>query len=151
MRVTHPEYIPRKSSTAVALVEILLGCRGGDRPFFDTIKLARGLEYKALVVTPEGDPAAGATFEIAQWGEEGNPSDHFVDETRGKTDSAGRIRLRVPKTHQLAIYVTPAEHAPFQRFWGLDEPDKQPDLWVPTDLGRLVLVPESGSRGGWSI
>ena len=73
--------------------------------------------------------------------DEGNPSDHFVDETRGKTDSEGRFRLRAPKTHQLALYVTPAAHAPFQRFWGTDDPDKQPDLWAPTQLGRLVLAP----------
>jgi peroxiredoxin len=141
LRVTHPGYIGRRSSTLVPLVEIVLGRQGGDPSFFETIKLARGLEYTGQAVTPGGQPGVGATFEFVHWAEDGNSSDHFVDETKGKTDSEGRFRLRAPKTHQLAIYVTPAAHAPFQRFWGPDEPDKEPDLWVPTDLGRLVLSP----------
>jgi hypothetical protein len=141
LRVAHPDYTGRKSSVAVPLVEILLNRKGGDPCFFDAIKLARGLEYTGQIVAPEGDPAAGATFELAYWGDVGNPADQFVDETRGKTDSGGRIRIRAPKTHQLAIYVTPAKHAPYQHFWGLDEPDKQPDLWAPAELGRLILAP----------
>ncbi len=141
LRVAHPDYIPRTSSGAVPLVEVLLNRQGGDTPFFETIKLVRGAEYSGQVVTPDGDPATGANFELVHWGDEGNPSDHFVDETKGKTDSEGRFRLRSHKTHQLAIYVSPPEHAPFQRFWGIDEPDKQPDLWAPTQLGPLVLAP----------
>jgi peroxiredoxin len=144
LQVAHPDFIPRKSSTAVPLVEVFLGRKGGDRPFFETIKLARGVEYSGQVVTPEGDPAPGATFELAHWGEEANPSEHFVDGNKGKTDSEGRFRLRAPKTHQLAIYVTPAEHAAFQQFWGTDDPEKQPDIWAPAQLGRLVL--SAGSR-----
>ena len=141
LRVVHHGYIGRKTSMATPLVEMILGRKGGDLPFFQTLKLARGLEYTGQVVTPGGHPSVSASFEFVHWGEDGNPSDHFVDETKGKTDSEGRFRLRAPKTHQLAIYVTPASHAPFQRFWGLDEPDKEPDLWVPTELGRLTLTP----------
>jgi peroxiredoxin len=149
LQVAHPDFIPRKSSTAVPLVEVFLGRKGGDRPFFETIKLARGVEYSGQVVTPEGDPAPGATFELAHWGEESDPtvadsSEHFVDGNKGTTDSEGRFRLRAPKTHQLAIYVTPAEHAAFQQFWGTDDPEKQPDIWAPAQLGRLVL--SAGSR-----
>jgi peroxiredoxin len=140
LQVAHPDFIPRKSSTAVPMVEILLGRKGGDPAFFETIKLVKGVEYSGQVVTPEADPAAGTPFELVHWGDEGNPSDHFVDETQGKTDAEGRFRLRSHKTHQLAIYITPAAHAPFQQFWGTNEPGKQPDLWVPSDLGRLVLA-----------
>jgi hypothetical protein len=141
LRVAHPDYIPRRSSAAVPLVEILLNRKGGDPAFFETIKLVKGVEYSGQVVSPNGDPSAGTTLELVYWGDDSNPSDHFVDETKGRTDSEARFRLRSHKTHQLAIYVTSAEYAPFQRFWGSDEPEKQPNLWVPAELGRLVLAP----------
>ena len=144
LRVAHPEYIPRTSLAYMPLVEVLRGRMGGDPAFFETIKLLKGVEYSGQVVTPRGDPAAGVTFELTHWGEDSNSSDNFVDESKGTTYSEGRFRLRAHKTHQLAIFVTPAGHAPFQRFWGTDEPDKQPDLWVQPELGRLVLA--SGIR-----
>jgi hypothetical protein len=139
--VAHPGYIRCKSTTAFSVVEMLLGRQAGDKPFFDTIKLIKGIEYSGKIETPEGKPAAGAPFELAHFGVDSNPSENFVDDATGKTDSDGRFRLRMPRSHQIALYVTPHEHAPFQRFWGVDEPEKHADLWVPGSLGRLVLSP----------
>jgi peroxiredoxin len=102
------------------------------------------LEYSGQVVAPDGKPASGAAVALVQWGSDGNSSDRFADETKGTTDCEGRFRVRMPKTHQLVIYVTPTYHAPFQRFWGVDLPDEHPNQWVPTNLGRLVL--SSGIR-----
>jgi peroxiredoxin/5-hydroxyisourate hydrolase-like protein (transthyretin family) len=139
--IAHSDYIPRKSSAPLPLVDVLTGRKGGDRPVFETIKLQKGVEYSGRVITPKGKPAAGVAVELVQWGDDGNPSEHLGDETIGTTDRHGRFRLRGPKTHQLAIYVTPTEYAPFQQFWGTDDPENQPDLWAPTDLGQLRLTP----------
>jgi hypothetical protein len=122
LRVAHPDYIPCKSTAAVALVEMQLGRRARDEPFFGEVRLKKGVEYSGQIETPEGKPAAGVPFELTHFGVDGNPSEHFVDDTVGKTDSDGRFRLRMPRSHQVALYVTPSNCAPFQRFWGVDEP-----------------------------
>ena len=57
LRVAHPGYIGRKTSVAAPLVEMILGRKGDDPPFFETIKLARGLEYTGQIVTPGGHPS----------------------------------------------------------------------------------------------
>jgi hypothetical protein len=116
LRVAHPDYISRKTATGLPLVAILRGRDGGDRPFFETIKLAKGVEYSGQIVTPEGGPAAGETLNLTSWDGQGNPSQYFFDDTERKTDGEGRFRLRAPKAHHLVIYVTPAQHAPFQRY-----------------------------------
>ena len=30
-------------------------------------------------------------------------------------------------------------YAPYQHFWGTDRESEHPDVWAPTDLGRIVL------------
>ena len=69
-----------------------------------------------------------------------------MDDEEGQTDDDGRIRLRMPKTQGLAVYVGPPQtararfpYAPYQHFWGTDTGSQHPDVWAPTDLGRIVL------------
>ena len=52
----------------------------------------------------------------------------------------------MPKSQSVALYVNPPQparasfpYAPYQHFWGTDQPSKHPDVWVPTDFGRIVL------------
>ena len=141
IHVAHPDYIRCKSTTAFSLVEMLLGRQAGEKPFFDTIKLSKGIQYSGQIETPDGKPASGVPFEIAPFGVDSSSSENFVDDGKGKTDSDGRFRLRMPRSQQIAFYVTPHEHAPFQRFFGVDEPEKHPDSWVSGNFGRLVLAP----------
>ena len=120
---------------------MLLGREAGEKPFFETIKLSKGIQYSGQVETPDGKPASGVPFEIAPFGVDSSSSENFVDDGKGMTDSDGRFRLRMPRSQQIALYVTPHEHAPFQRFFGVDEPEKHPDSWVSGNFGRLVLAP----------
>jgi pimeloyl-ACP methyl ester carboxylesterase len=50
------------------------------------------------------------------------------------------------KSRAVALYLLPAlpakarfPYAPFQHFWGTDKPSEHPDIWAPTDFGRIVL------------
>ncbi len=61
LRISHPEFISRKSSQ-VALTELIRGQARGEAPFFTTIALERGLEYTGQVVVPGGKPAAGIPY-----------------------------------------------------------------------------------------
>ena len=49
LRVRHPGYVPRKS-LSVTLAGLIRGMASGDRPFFETITLERGLEYTGQIV-----------------------------------------------------------------------------------------------------
>jgi peroxiredoxin len=140
LRIVHPDYIARKTSAPIPLAQVLVGDKGGDRPFFDTIKLEKGTVYSGRVVTPKGGPVAGARYEFIRWGNSANASGEFFDDPIGETDGNGQFRLRMPRSQQLAIYVTPPEHAPFQRYWSVDEPGTNPDAGIPPDLGCLVLA-----------
>ncbi len=61
LRISHPEFISRKSSQ-VALADLIRGQARGEAPFFTTIALERGLEYTGQVVVPGGKPAAGVPY-----------------------------------------------------------------------------------------
>ena len=67
VRIVHPDYIARKTSAPIPLAQVLAGHKGGDRPFFDTIKLEKGTVYSGQVVTPKGSPVAGARYELLRW------------------------------------------------------------------------------------
>ena len=84
LRVTHPGYISRKLASPMAVVEILLGRNGGDPTFFETIRLARGVEYTGQFVMPNGTRRLESNFELAHWGADPNPSDQFADAWREK-------------------------------------------------------------------
>jgi peroxiredoxin len=139
LRVSHADYITRKSSNALPLADLLIAKQAGKPSFCDEIKLERGVEYTGQVVTPEGRPAAGAVVNLVRWGAWKNLSDRFIDDSTGTTDRDGRFRVRFPSSQQLAIYVTPLDHALFQRYWGPDQPDPGSKSSVAPDLGRLVL------------
>ncbi len=54
----------------------------------------------------------------------------------------------MPKSQSVALYVNPPQparasfpYAPYQHFWGMDQPSEHRNVWVPTDLGRIVLSP----------
>ena len=53
----------------------------------------------------------------------------------------------MPKSHSVSLYVGPPRSArarfpfaPYRHFWGTDDPSRDPDVWAPTDLGRIVLA-----------
>ena len=145
LRIRHPGYIPRKS-LSVTLAEVIRGVAKGDRPFFETITLEKGVEYTGQIVTPTGKPAAGVPYQFENWAWGSNRSPHFANDEEGRTDDEGRFHLRMPKSQSVALYVNPPQparasfpYAPYQHFWGTDQPSKHPDVWVPTDFGRIVL------------
>jgi len=150
LSVRHPGFIPRKS-WETDLATILRRQALGDRPFFETIPLEKGVEYTAQIVTPTGQPAADLRYFFEVWADGRNDPRGFHNAYQGRTDSDGWFRLRSPKSHSVALYVLPAEaarasfpYAPYQHFWGTDRPPRRPVVWVPTDLGRIVL--ERGVR-----
>ena len=157
MRIRHPGFIGR-TSRRVALADLIRGQARGDEPFFANLTLERGVEYTGQVVVPGGKPAAGIPY-VFENGTSGTsyPIPLVVDDYQGQTDDGGRIRLRMPKTQALALFVGPPRtagarfpFAPYQHFWGTETASKHPDVWAPTDLGRIVLSRGSGFRAGWS-
>ena len=56
------------------------------------------------------------------------------------------MRLWSTKSQAVALYLFPSQlakasfpYAAYQHFWGVDRPSDHPDVWVSTDLGRIVL------------
>lgn len=144
LHIAHLGFVRRKSRS-ISLAGIIRGQAMGGRPFFETIALEKGLEYTGQIVTSVGKPAAGVSYHFRNW-TRGNRSPHFSDESEGRTDAEGRFRLRMPKSQGLALHVTPPQparasspDAPYQHFWGTDNPSRNPDVWAPTDFGRIVL------------
>ena len=144
-RIRHSGYVPRKS-LGDTLAGVILGVAKGDRPFFETIMLEKGVEYTGQIVTPAGKPAAGVPYQFENWAWGSNRSPHFTNDDEGRADDEGRFRQRMPKSQAVALYVYPPQparasfpYAPYQHFWGTDQPGQHPDVWVPTDLGRIVL------------
>jgi AhpC/TSA family len=145
LRIRHPGYVPRKS-LSVALAAVIRGVAKGDKPFFETITLEKGVEYTGQIVTPTGKPAAGVPYQFENWAWMSNRSPQFMNDEEGRTDDEGRFHLRMPKSQSVALYVMPPQpararfpYAPYQHFWGTDQPSQHPDVWVPTDFGRIVL------------
>ncbi len=145
LRVRHPAFVPRKS-VKVAFTDIMGGRARGEDPFFATVPLERGVEYTAEVVIPGGKPVAGIPYSFENGARGPIPFDLFMDDTAGQTDDDGRIRLRMPKSHSVALFVGPLQtararfpYAPYHHFWGTDDPLRNPNVWAPTDLGRIVL------------
>jgi hypothetical protein len=146
LTVRHPGFIPRKT-WETDLAVILRRQAVGDRPFFETIRLEKGVEYNAQIVTPTGKPAADIPWFFENWSGGNNDSRGFHNEYLGRTDADGWFRLRSPKSRAIALYLLPLElarasfpYAPHQQFWGTDRPPRNPDVWAPTDLGRIVLT-----------
>jgi hypothetical protein len=145
LKVRHPGFIHRKSYRTL-LADIIRGQSRGEPPFFATITLEAGLEYAGQVVTPGGRPAAGIPYWFEFWMGGKNSQSPLHDDTEGQTDGDGRIRVRMAKTWGMALYLGPPQavrarfpYAPYQHFWGTDTPGQHPDVWAPTDLGRIVL------------
>jgi hypothetical protein len=145
-RVTHPDYVPRKGHP-VPLVTLLQGRKYGDKPFFESLTLERGVEFSGRVVNPDGTPAADVPYEFGNWGSRNNRAPNMANDTTGRTDAEGRFRLRMPTTQSLTVTLMPGRFAPFQRFWGTDTPSKHPDVFAPTDLGDLELKPGPALKG----
>ena len=145
LRINHPGYIPRKS-LGVTLAAVIRGAAKGDKPFFETITLEKGAEYTGQIVTPAGKPAVGMPYRFENWAGGNNRSRQFMNDEEGRTDDEGRFRLRMPKSQAVALYITPPQpararfpYAPYQHFWGTDRSAEHPDVWAPTDIGRIVL------------
>ena len=111
MRIRHPGFIWRKSSR-VTLADLIRGQARGEEPFFANLTLERGVEYTGQVVVPGGRPAAGIPY-VFENGASGTsrPIPLVLDDDEGQTDDGGRIRLRMPKTQALALFVGPPRTA----------------------------------------
>jgi hypothetical protein len=111
------------------------------------VALERGVEYTGQVVVLGGKPAAGIPYAFENAAAVAiRPTPVLDDDYEGQTDDDGRIRLRMPRTRALALYVGPPRtarvrfpFAPYQHFWGTDNAAGHPEVWAPTDLGRIVL------------
>jgi hypothetical protein len=137
MQVSHPDFVARRGRRET-LATLLQGRKYGDEPFFKTIALERGMDYFGQVLTPDGQPAAGVPFEFGT-SSQTNPSRHFSDHAAGQTDDQGRFRVRMAKAHLLRISLTPDNSAWLSHLWGTREPARNPEIWAPADLGRIVL------------
>ena len=150
LSVTHPGFITRKS-WETELAALLRDQVRGDKPFFETVTIEKGTEYTGQVATPVGKPALELPFMFVSWTGTANQAPRFHDDYHGLTDTDGRFRIRMPKSHAVAIYVSSPQPprrdspiAPYQHFYGTAEWGKHPDVWAPTDFGRIVL--ERGVR-----
>ncbi len=118
VRVEHPDFVPRRWD-----VGGVYRFRGRDKAIPDTVVLERGMEYYAQVVRGDGKLAADVPYEFSNWISGGNAS------LNGRTDDAGRIRLRMPKAPGLAISIPRGnETAPFEKFWGTDHRPTRPKI-----------------------
>jgi hypothetical protein len=138
LRVTCAGYVGRESMR-LDLASLIAGEDGAAATPLETVTLARGPEHTGRIVAPSGKPLAGLECRFINWTQPTNPSGQFHDLLSAKTDADGRFRLRMTRSHQLALYLAPEEHALFQRFWGVDDVNLQPDVWVPADLGEVML------------
>ncbi len=131
VRVEHSDFIPRRWD-----VGGVYRLRDRNQAIPDTVALERGVEYHAQVIRGDGQPAADVPFQFSNWMGEGNT------ELKGRTDSGGRIRLRMPKASSLAISIPLGiETAPFEKFWGVDHRPTRPEDYAPADLGVIRLGP----------
>jgi hypothetical protein len=145
LRVSHAGFVPR-TSWGTTLVNLTRTLALGDKPFFETVTLEKGVEYTGLVVLPGGKPATGVACWFENWTRTEIQSAGFNDDTHCQTDIDGRFRLRMPRSHGIALYLSSAEpsrarfpYAPYQHFYGTADPGEHPDVWAPTDLGRIEL------------
>ena len=138
--VSHPGYAAQ-SSPPVSLAQLDVNRRQGDRPSLGVIKLERGLEYKGLVFTPEGKPAANVPFEFST-GTEVEVADEIYflpSKVLGRTDPDGGIRFRAASTDTVHLRITPEHWAPRHAIWGSDQRDPGYKTWKRGDLGRHTL------------
>lgn len=145
VKARHPDFVTRVSRPF--LVADLIRWQGlGIQPSFTSIGMERGVEYRALVVTPTGKPAAGLPYVFETWDQDGRPRNDFHNDESGETDADGRVHIRMPRRHTLAIHLGPMPrpsarfpYAPYRHFWGTERPAEHPETFAPTDLGRIVL------------
>ena len=154
MRIRHPGFIGRKSRR-VALADLIRGQARGEEPFFAKLTLERGVEYTGQVVVPGGKPAAGIPY-VFDNGTSGTsrPIPLVVDDYEGQTDDGGRIRLRMPKTQALALFVGPPRtagarfpFAPYQHFWGIESRLQAPGCLGPHRPGPDRAVARDPTLG----
>jgi hypothetical protein len=145
---------------------------GAIRADGDVAKTVQGVSFPGRVVDLDGNrpidgaevvvepsvrkPAADVWFEFMNWARsDSDRTSRFSTDTTGRTDAAGRFRLRMRKTQTLTITLMPDAYAPFYRLWETDRPGQNPNVWAPTELGQLILEPGQvitgrllGLRGG---
>jgi hypothetical protein len=106
LRVSLPGFITRKS-WGTDLAALIRAQEMGDKLFFETVTIEKGIEYTGQVVTPAGKPAADLRYSVENWTPTENHSPGFNDDYDGRTDTEGKFRLRMPKSHAVALYFTP--------------------------------------------
>ena len=137
VRVRHRDYIARMSQPRSVAV-LREDAARGIKPFFDTIELERGEEYRLRVVTPDNESADGVTIYLS-----GNQnsilSGSFYDDCQVTSDAGGRARVRRLKSSAIYVQASSTQFAPtVHQFNGTDR-KRYPGGILPHDLGTLIL------------
>ena len=141
-RVDRDGYAPVSFPNPISRVSLLQARKYGDVPFFDTVELHKGKEYRGQLVYPSGDPAAGVPLNF--FGSNWNYPEHgrlrYV--TEGTTDDSGQFAVTLPLSQALSLTARP----PRGRFAGFNWNQQfKADALESGDLGVLPIPP------GWRI
>ncbi len=136
VRLAHPNYIRRASiERSFAQFQDIFKA---NKAFFEEIVLEPGVIYNAEVVKPDGAPASGVKYDCTLICR-GLQNEFFAYDAKGESDPQGLIRLRLPRTEGLALFLTPDESlAQFQKYWGPENFNGRVRYLRP-NLGRLAL------------
>jgi Carboxypeptidase regulatory-like domain/Thioredoxin-like len=139
IRVHHEGYIGRISQPKSAASLRAEAARGAP-PFFQSVELTRGEEYRATVVTPDDEPAEGALFGF--WnGTSSLNSPYFYDDYQAKADARGRVRVRMVKSPWLNLTATSEQYVALTHQINAQQDRKRyPNGVIPNDLGKLILT-----------
>ena len=140
--IRHPDWIAVRSFFSQITLEQI--SRGMKPDPFGEITLQRLLVYTARVIAPDGQPVPGIpySFRLFNLAENQSASFYWWDTLAGQTDAEGRIQQRMPATTSLFLRLDPERFAPWQRYWGDNDPLLVGPLpTIPSDLGQITLDP----------
>ena len=142
VRVRHRDYVARQSQQR-SYEGIRQDAARGAKPFFDTIELDRGEEYRLRVVSLEDDPAEGCDVAFSGDTQSGdantNPSPLFFDDNRARADALGWVRVRMPKCIVINVNLTSPQFAQMAHNFNANDRQRYPTGTLPHDLGKIVL------------
>lgn len=137
VRVRHRDHIARQSLQHT-VAELRQEAARGAQPFFDSIEMERGEEYRIRVVTPEDEPAAGVVMRLNS-DRYSTISSLFYDDFRGTSDAAGRVRIRMLKPSVINGYTFSERFAQVAYTFNSNDRRRYPGGALPNDLGTIIL------------
>lgn len=110
--IQHPQYEFRRKSNSHAW--ILKNLKNGNLPFFSTIKLFPGKTVSAVVLQPDGTPAANIRVLVFSKPTQKDSGYHsFLD---SKTDENGRFEVVVARPGEGVVWVLPEHFSPLTAY-----------------------------------